>query len=236
MLLTGDAEAETEERLMKAGANIKTKILKVGHHGSRYASSEKFLRQGGFEVAVISDGAENRYGHPNQDALDRIRQLGMKIHRTDLEGEITIISRGTGYEIKTERTPTGDVWAGRTPPGDDRARESSDARVVQTNEAWRRQQISMSTEKKSAASRQIRAEINRIEDGGMAVLTIGDDKKTQVDIPVSLLPEGASDGDHLRITISVDKESRETAASRVKRLQDKLAQAGGAEDQKDFKL
>jgi hypothetical protein len=51
-----------------------------------------------------------------------------------------------------------------------------------------------------------------------------------------LLPEGASDGDHLRISISIDKESRDAAASRVKSLQDKLAQAGGAQDQKDFKL
>lgn len=127
MLLTGDAEAETEERLMKAGANIKTKILKIGHHGSRYASSEKFLRQGGFETAIISDGAENRYGHPNQDALDRLRQLGIKLHRTDLEGEITIISRGTGYEIRTERTPSSDLWAGRTPSRNDAIDEGDSA-------------------------------------------------------------------------------------------------------------
>lgn len=116
MLLTGDAEAETEERLMAAGANIKTKILKVGHHGSRYASSEKFLRQGGFEAAIISDGADNRYGHPNQDALGRFRQLGTKLYRTDLQGEITIISRGSGYEIKPERAATSDLWTGRTTP------------------------------------------------------------------------------------------------------------------------
>jgi competence protein ComEC len=126
LLLTGDAEAETEERLMKTGANIKTKVLKVGHHGSRYASSEKFLREGGFETAIISDGAENRYGHPSQQTLDRFKRLGMKLYRTDLEGEITIVSRGTGYEIRTERTASGDVWVGRTPPRDDAARESAD--------------------------------------------------------------------------------------------------------------
>ena len=126
MLLTGDAEAETEERLMKSGANIKTKVLKVGHHGSRYASSEKFLRQGGFEAAIISDGAENRYGHPSQEALNRFKRLSMKLYRTDLEGEITIISRGAGYEIRTERQATGDLWTGRTPPRDDAAREQSD--------------------------------------------------------------------------------------------------------------
>jgi hypothetical protein len=89
---------------------------------------------------------------------------------------------------------------------------------------------------KRAASRQIRAEINRIEDNEMAVLMVGDDAKTQLDIPVALLPEGASDGDHLRITISLDKESSDEAAARVKKLQDKLAQAGGADEQKDFKL
>jgi competence protein ComEC len=122
MLLTGDAEAETEERLMASGANIRAKVLKVGHHGSRYASSEKFLRQGGFEAAIISDGADNRYGHPNQDTLDRFRRLGLKVHRTDLEGEVTILSRGNGYEIRPERAATGDVWAGRTPPKDDAAR------------------------------------------------------------------------------------------------------------------
>ncbi len=115
MLLTGDAEAETEERLVASGAEIRARILKVGHHGSRYASSAKFLRAGGFERAVISDGADNRYGHPSQDALDRFRQLGVKLHRTDLEGEITIVTRGQGYEVRTERPPAGDLWAGRSP-------------------------------------------------------------------------------------------------------------------------
>lgn len=89
---------------------------------------------------------------------------------------------------------------------------------------------------KRAASRQIRAEIDRIEDNDVAVLMVGDDGKTQLDVPVSLLPEGATDGDHLRITITLDKESRESASGRVKRLQDKLTAKGGAQDEKDFKL
>jgi competence protein ComEC len=126
MLLTGDAEAETEERLMASGAEIRAKILKVGHHGSRYASSAKFLRAGGFESAIISDGADNRYGHPSQDALDRFRQLGVKLYRTDLEGEITIVSRGQGYEVRTARQPSGDLWAGRTPPRGEGTARSED--------------------------------------------------------------------------------------------------------------
>ena len=89
---------------------------------------------------------------------------------------------------------------------------------------------------KRTASKQIRAEIDRIEDDKMAVLLVGDDGKTQLDVPVALLPEGAGGGDHLRITISIDKGSKDETATRVKKLQDKLAQAGGAEEQKDFKL
>lgn len=119
MLLTGDAEAQTEERIMTNGGNVRANVLKVGHHGSKYASSDNFLRAGRFKDAIISDGAENRYGHPSQEALDRFRALGIKIYRTDLQGEITITSRGTGYTIKTEREAQGDLWTGRTPQHDD---------------------------------------------------------------------------------------------------------------------
>ena len=122
MLLTGDAEAQTEDRMMNAGANISTKILKVGHHGSKYATSEDFLRRGKFEVAIISDGQDNRYGHPSQEALDRLRAAGIKVYRTDLQGEITITTRGERYDIKPEREATGDLFAGRAAQKDDSAR------------------------------------------------------------------------------------------------------------------
>ena len=90
-------------------------------------------------------------------------------------------------------------------------------------------------ERPKRMTKQLRAEIDRIEDGGVAVLMVGD-AKTQVDVPASLLPEGAAEGDHLRISITLDKESRDAASSRVKRMQDKLAARGSAEDEKDFKL
>jgi hypothetical protein len=91
-------------------------------------------------------------------------------------------------------------------------------------------------QKKSTSAKQIHAAIDHIEDGGIAVLYVGDDEKTKIDIPLSLLPEGAEDGDHLRITVSIDKGSRDAAVSRVKGLQEKLAQKSGTEEQKDFKL
>ena len=86
------------------------------------------------------------------------------------------------------------------------------------------------------ASKQIHAAVDRIEDNDVAVLLVGDDEKTEINLPLSLLPEGTSDGDHLRLNISLDKESREAAVSRVKKLQEKLTQQSGTEEQKDFKL
>ena len=123
MLLTGDAEAQTEDRMMQKGANITASVLKVGHHGSKYATSDDFLRRGQFKTAIISSGADNRYGHPSQDVLNRLRAHQIKLYRTDLQGEITIITRGEeDYQIKTEREAQEDLWAGRTPQKDDSTR------------------------------------------------------------------------------------------------------------------
>lgn len=82
----------------------------------------------------------------------------------------------------------------------------------------------------------INAVIDRIEDGGVAVLLLDDEAKTKIDLPVALLPEGASDGDHLKITITQERASREAAAERVKKLQEQLTQTSDTQDQKDFKL
>ncbi|MBA2731552.1 MAG: MBL fold metallo-hydrolase [Acidobacteria bacterium] len=125
MLLTGDAEEQTEERLVQKETNLAATILKVGHHGSRYATSENFLkrvfRQGDAQskAAIISMGEFNRYGHPNSDVLNRLKAAGVKqIYRTDLQGEITILTTGKVkdgklYEIKAAKETKSDVWAGR---------------------------------------------------------------------------------------------------------------------------
>lgn len=127
MLLTGDAEEQTErERLIKNGANIRATVLKVGHHGSKYASSEEFLKRGEFKYAVISAGMDNRYGHPSQEALDRLKAAGIKIYRTDFQGEILISTRGQEGDVKitTAREPKAneDMWAGRQALRDDSAK------------------------------------------------------------------------------------------------------------------
>ncbi len=89
---------------------------------------------------------------------------------------------------------------------------------------------------KRGVSKLSSAVIDRIEDGRMAVLLIGEDGKTQVDVPVSLLPEDARAGDHLRITITVDRSTRKAAEDRIKKLQDELRAQSGTNDKKDFKL
>jgi competence protein ComEC len=99
MLFTGDAETETEDLMMKSGVPLRAQVLKVGHHGSRYATSAEFLEAVAPEAAIISVGAGNRYGHPAQQTLDRLQKAGVKVYRTDLNGDIAIVSDGNTFEI-----------------------------------------------------------------------------------------------------------------------------------------
>jgi hypothetical protein len=91
----------------------------------------------------------------------------------------------------------------------------------------------MSDEK--VKSKRTRAVIDRIEDNGVAVLLAGEDEH-KVELPASLLPEGAAPGSHLSVTLALDEASRQEAEERVKALQEKLERRGGGEGQKSFKL
>jgi len=124
MLLTGDAEDQTEHRLLTKELELRSKVIKISHHGSKYASSSDFLNRVKPEVAIVSCGAWNRYGHPSQAVLDRLKAANVKLYRTDLQGEITITTRGndTDLTIKTAKETTEDMWAGRTAQKDDSSR------------------------------------------------------------------------------------------------------------------
>jgi competence protein ComEC len=127
MLFMGDAEAQTEQRLLGKDLDLKANVIKIAHHGSKYATSEDFIKRVHPESAVISDGSWNRYGHPAQVVLDRLKAADAKVYRTDLQGEITITTRGkleSGklYEIKTAKETTEDIWAGREAQKDDSSR------------------------------------------------------------------------------------------------------------------
>ncbi|HYJ88471.1 MAG TPA: ComEC/Rec2 family competence protein [Pyrinomonadaceae bacterium] len=122
MLLPADAEEQTEHRLLTKDPDLKTKILKVAHHGSKYATAQDFLDRVKPEVAIISCGAWNRYGHPSQLVLDRFKNTNVKVYRTDLQGEITITTRGREYVVKTAKEATSDIWLGRMAQKDDSTR------------------------------------------------------------------------------------------------------------------
>ncbi len=124
MMLAGDAEEQTEHRLLTKELDLKSRVLKIGHHGSKYASSADFLKRVQPEIAIVSCGAWNRYGHPSQAMLDRLRaaNANAKLYRTDLQGEITITTRGSDIVVKTAKETTEDMWAGRTAQKDDSSR------------------------------------------------------------------------------------------------------------------
>ena len=116
MLFTGDAEFETEAQMMEAGLALNAQVLKIGHHGSRHATSGKFLDAVKPQIAIISNGADNDYGHPSQFTLDRLKKANIKTLRTDLSGEIEIFSDGKTFDARPGRKATlAQTWAGRQP-------------------------------------------------------------------------------------------------------------------------
>ena len=88
MLFTGDAEKVIENQLLNSG--IDADVLKVGHHGAGSASSSSFIKEVSPDIAVISVGEGNSYGHPHADTLAILNEVGAKIYRTDEQGTIVV--------------------------------------------------------------------------------------------------------------------------------------------------
>jgi len=96
-LFTGDAYKSVERELINRGLAVDSDVLKVGHHGSKTSSDEDFIKEVSPEIAVISCGQDNSYGHPHPETLETLEKYG-KVFRTDLNGNIKIISNGKTYE------------------------------------------------------------------------------------------------------------------------------------------
>jgi competence protein ComEC len=96
VMLNGDATTKTEKIILGEYSKtaLASTILKVGHHGSRTSSSADFVQAVAPTYALISDGKDNKYGHPHQDTLDTLASVGAKIFRTDLLGTIVMKSDG----------------------------------------------------------------------------------------------------------------------------------------------
>ncbi|MSU60299.1 MAG: MBL fold metallo-hydrolase [Candidatus Staskawiczbacteria bacterium] len=99
-LFTADIGAPTEKALIENGVDLNVDVLKVGHHGSRFSTSEEFLEVVSPELAVISVGKDNTYGHPTAEVLQRLGKFGINALRTDQYGDIEILSDGNTIYIK----------------------------------------------------------------------------------------------------------------------------------------
>jgi len=114
-LLTGDMEKPMEARLLSETADLHSDVLKVGHHGSKTSTIQPFLDAVSPSIALISDGFENSFGHPNKDVLARLHDRHSAVLRTDLDGLITVRTDGQHLMIDTSRwsngsSAIGSIW------------------------------------------------------------------------------------------------------------------------------
>lgn len=100
-LFTGDIEKEAENFLL--GKDVKSTVLKIPHHGSSSSSTFGFLKKVAPEVAVLTVGYPNDYGLPVSSTLEKYRQLGVKLYRTDIDGNVEVGSDGKKITVRTEK-------------------------------------------------------------------------------------------------------------------------------------
>lgn len=103
-LLMSDATSEVEKSISEK--DIKSDVLKVSHHGSRYSSSANFLYKVKPKYAVIQVGKNNDYDLPKQVVLDKLERIQAKLYRTDIDGTIIMTSDGTNITVETKETDT----------------------------------------------------------------------------------------------------------------------------------
>ena len=101
-MFTGDATNVTEKKIL--AKDLQSDVLKVGHHGSQYSTSDEFLDKVNPKYAIISVGTGNVYDHPKDITLNKLK--GIEVHRTDKEGTIRVISDGKNIDIETFKTNT----------------------------------------------------------------------------------------------------------------------------------
>lgn len=99
VLITGDADEYVEKMLVKYFTIPDIELLVVGHHGSASSTCMELLARTSPELGIISVEEDNPYGHPDPDTLERLRRAGVEVHRTDLEGTVTVAVRGEAVGI-----------------------------------------------------------------------------------------------------------------------------------------
>lgn len=106
-LFCGDMTAVEEQTLLQLDDGLAADVLKVAHHGSGGSSGREFLEAVSPEIAVVSCGLYNDYGHPHASALTRLSAVGATVYRTDKQGTVTVITDGKTLTVATEKDVTG---------------------------------------------------------------------------------------------------------------------------------
>jgi len=101
LLLTGDITETAENYLVKTGAPVNADFLKAPHHGSRHSNTPEFLKAVGAREVWVSSGYLNPFHHPHSGTLERYRQAGTRVRRTDLEGALHLVTDGKSYALQT---------------------------------------------------------------------------------------------------------------------------------------
>jgi competence protein ComEC len=99
VLLAGDAEAKEEEYMANGPYTGPLTVLKVTHHGSNTSSTPLFLSRFSPKIAVIQCGADNPYGHPTPETLDRLQRTGAKIFRNDEHGDVIVTIKDQKVDV-----------------------------------------------------------------------------------------------------------------------------------------
>ncbi len=111
-LFAGDATFDAEESMLNAGLNVTSQVLKVAHHGSRYATSATFLNDVNPEYAVISAGVDNTYGHPHVETVQRLLEKGVTVYGTYLSGTIIMSTDGQTVQVHGNPKPVSEFPQG----------------------------------------------------------------------------------------------------------------------------
>ena len=101
-LFTGDLVKENEAVMLKEYKDVKSTVLKVGHHGSKTSSSKEFVEAVSPKYAVFCVGANNTFGHPRPEVVKLMEDVGAKIYRTDRDGAIVFTTDGNNINITTD--------------------------------------------------------------------------------------------------------------------------------------
>ncbi|HLS65960.1 MAG TPA: MBL fold metallo-hydrolase [Pseudogracilibacillus sp.] len=141
-VFTGDAYTAQETEIIERNESVKADILQLGHHGSNTSSGQPFLEAVAPTYAIYSAGANNSYGHPSPEVIERVQAMGITLLGTDVHGTITVTTDGKAYDVTTEKT--GEVVAKTKTPQEkttskNKPKEKVTSNCIDLNEAPKEQ-------------------------------------------------------------------------------------------------